>query len=172
MKKIFGLLILVIAMAACSSDDDNNGNGLEGTWKMTAFSTQNPYDLNGDGTASQDLMAETSCYQNELMRFNGDGTGKVTSSSEAIINFDLIVGTTNEYEYSTECVAQIENRAFTYVQSGDEVTLSYDGFPSTGTLSNNTLTFIIPSGFFIEAEDPNSGIITVNEDVTIVYTKQ
>lgn len=174
MKKFFGLLIVAIAMTACSSDDDSSdaGASVEGNWKMTALNTENPYDLNGDGTASRNLMLETGCYQNELMLFSADGSGKITSNSYAEINFDLVVGTTNEYEYSIECVSETEIDLFTYTQNGDQIKLTVDGSLVTGTLSNNTLTYVVPGGFFIEVEGSDSGTITVMEDLTFVYTKQ
>jgi len=71
------LLAIALVFAACSSDDDSNDTtaNLEGTWKLTAFNTENAYDLNEDGTTSTSVMDETSCYQNETITFNADGTG-------------------------------------------------------------------------------------------------
>ncbi len=174
MKKFFGLLVVVIAMSGCSSDDDSNNTttSIEGNWKMTAFNTENAYDLNGDGTASRNLMTETDCYQNETILFKADRTGVSTSNSYAEISLELVIGTTDQYEYSIECISETEVDAFTFTQTGDQVKLNVDGMIVNATLSNNTLTYVIPEGFFIETEGSDSQTITVIEDLTFIFTKQ
>lgn len=165
---------MAIALAACSSDDDSNNTtiSVEGTWKMTAFNTENAYDLNGDGIPSRNVMDETDCFQNELMLFNVDGTGLITSNSVLEIGLEMVVGTTDEYEYTIECISEVTIDSFTYTITNNEVSIDVDGDISTATLSNNTLTVVIPEGFFIEVEDPESGIISILENITIIYTKQ
>ncbi len=173
MKKFFGLLFIALAFTACSSDDDsNNTTSLQGTWKMTAFNTENAYDLNNDGTASTSVMDETNCYQNETLVFNADGsTGSAIATSYADIELTLVAGTTDEYEYSVTCVSEDDTTPFLYTQNGNNVTLSFGGDSQTLTLSGNTLTYVFEEGFFIEV-DNNGTTTTVTEDITFVFTKQ
>ncbi len=173
MKNLFGLLFLALAFTACSSDDDSSNAtvSLEGTWKMTAFNTENAYDLNNDGTASTSVMEETNCYQNETMVFNADGSGTINNTSYADIELTLVAGTTDEYEYNVTCVSENDSTPFVYVQNGNEITLTLAGFTETATLSGNTLTYVIEEGFFVEV-DNNGTTVTVAEDITFVFTKQ
>lgn len=174
MKKFFGLLFIAIAFTACSSDDDNgntNATSLEGTWKMTAFNTENAYDLNNDGTASTSVMDETNCYQNETLVFNADGTGAANNTSYAEIELTLITGTTDEYEYTVTCVSENDTTPFLYTKNGNDVTLNVSGSSQAATLSGNTLTYVFQDGFFVEV-DNNGTTTTVTEDITFVFTKQ
>ncbi len=174
MKKLFGLLLVAAAFTACSKDDDNSNNStsVEGNWKLTAFETENAYDLNNDGTASKSVMDETDCYQNETLSFDGNGTGEATSTSYADIQLTLVVGTTDEYEYTIDCVSETEVTPFVYTKEGNDVSLVVGGFGNANaTISGNTLTYVIQEGLFIEVDD-NGTTTTVTEDITFVYTKQ
>lgn len=174
MKRLMGFLFIATLLASCSSDDDNGNNGtsLEGNWKLTAFETENAYDLNNDGTASKSVMDETNCYQNETMNFDADGTGEVTFTSYADIQLTLVAGTTNEYEYTVECISETEVTPFVYEKDGNEVNLIISGAGNvTATLSGNTLTYVFQDGFFVDVDD-NGTTITITEDITFVYTKQ
>jgi len=172
MKKVFSLLMITMLFAACSSDDDNgNGNvALEGTWKMTAFKSQNAYDINGNGIISNDIMQQTNCYQNETLVFNANVTGADISTSYAEIDLELVAGSTNEYQYTVSCVNENTTSAFTWNQSGNTVNISQSGITFSGTQSVNQITFVIPNGFPIEVTQGN-GTAIVTEDLTIVYEK-
>ena len=173
MKKLFGLLFIAIALTACSKDDDNNNTSvsIEGNWKLTAFETENAYDLNNDGIPSKSVMDETNCYQNEIVNFKADGTGSAISSSYADIELTLVIGTTDEYEYVINCIPEIDVTSFTYTQNGTNVTMTVEGETVIATLSGNTFTYVIQDGFFIDVDDEGN-TITLTEDLTFVYTKQ
>ncbi len=173
MKKVFSLLMVAMLFAACSSDDDNGNDNvaLEGTWKMTAFKSENAYDINGNGIISNDIMQQTNCYQNETIVFNANGTGADFSTSYAEINLELVAGSTNEYQYTVDCINESTTTAFTWSQSGNTVNFTQSGISFSGTQSGNQITFLIPNGFPIEVTQ-GSGTATVTEDLTIVYQKQ
>jgi uncharacterized lipoprotein YehR (DUF1307 family) len=176
MKKILLLLVVAVAVTACSKNDDDSGNNgsvsVEGNWKLTSFTTENEYDLNEDGTASNNVMTETGCYLNETIAFNGDATGTAQSTSYAEITLDLVAGTTNEYEYSIACVQENETTAFAWTQNGDTVVLTFAGFTYTGAKSDDTITIVLENGLAFEVEDDNGGTVMITEDITFVYTKQ
>ncbi len=171
MKKFFGLLFIAIAFTACSSDDDNNTTSVEGTWKLTAFETENAYDLNNDGTASRSVMNETNCYQNETVVFKANGTGQANNTSYAEIEFTLVTGTTDQYEYWVTCVPETETIPFLYTQNGNNVTITMGATSQPAVLSGNTLTYVINKGFLLEVEE-NGDTTTVLEDITFVFTRQ
>lgn len=171
MKKLLSLLILAAIFVSCSSDDDDAGVAVEGTWKMTTFRSENAYDLNGNGTISNDIKEQTNCYQNETLVFNSNGTGANVSTSYLDISLELVAGTTNEYEYNVECVNENSTTAFSWVQNGDNVVVTQSGVVLTGIQDGNEITFTVVNGFDIEVEQ-GGGTATVTEDLTIVYQKQ
>lgn len=170
MKKVFSLVLFVVLFASCSSDDDN-GVAIEGTWKMTAFKSQNAYDLNGDGVISNDIMGQTNCYQNETLVFNSNGTGASFSTSFAEIELVLVTGTTDQYEYSVDCVIENFTSAFTWTQDGDNISITEFGQTDTGVQNGNKLTFVINDGFSIDITQ-GSGVVTIDEDLTLEFIKQ
>lgn len=170
MKNVFSFVLLAILFASCSSDDDK-GVAIEGTWKMTAFKSQNAYDLNGDGVISNDIMGETNCYQDETLVFNSNGTGANISTSYLEISLEIVAGTADEYEYTVECVDENTTTAFTWSQNGDAVTVTESGVTISAAQDGNVLTFVVSNGFNIEVEG-EEGIEITTEDLTIEYTKE
>ena len=172
--KIIALLLISILTFSCSSDDDEDGvtTSIDGTWKMTSFLSETAFDINQDGTSSNDVIVDTGCYQNETFTLNTDNTGTVNSTSYADFYLELVIGTTDEYEYTFECVLEDDSYEITWSQDGNSITVLEGGVPSlTGVLSGNTITFVIPNGYFTEIVE-NGVIVEVTEDLTIIYTKQ
>lgn len=171
MKKLVTLILVAAIFVSCSSDDDDGGVAIEGTWKMTAFTTQNAYDLNGDGIISNDVMGQTNCFQNETLVFNANGTGADMSTSRLDIELELVAGTTDEYEYTIECISENTTTAFTWTQNGDTVIVTQADATLTGTQVGNEITFSLPNGYPIPVEQ-GDGTAIITEDLTIVYEKQ
>lgn len=147
MKKVLLFASMAAVMASCSDDDSNNtSTGLSGTWKVTSFTSATPIDINGDGTASPDLMAETGCYNNMKFVFSGSNS-VVLNAQEA--DFDLDSG-------EMTCVT-VPAQNGTYAQDGNNVTVTIDGEAFTLVKSGNTLT---------GTDDTDFGT------VTMVVTKQ
>ena len=172
MKKLLLFPVLSLFLFACSSDDDAAPiDPLVGTWRMTAYEVENSYDFNGDGTASRNLIAETNCYQNETIQINAGGAAIATSNSYLSVVAELVVGTTDQYTYTSNCEMETDITPLNWTLNGS--TLSFqedDGYIVTGTLdSNNQFTFIIPEGFEIYTAGFNA---VTEEDVRIIYTKQ
>lgn len=172
MKKIFSLLMIALVFVGCSSDDDGDDNvALQGDWKLTAFRSEQAYDLNNDGTMSNDIMAETNCYQNEKVTFNSNGTGAVFSTSYADIELILEVGTTNSYVYDVTCVQESTTTALNWTQNGNSVAITMEGVSFSGVQDGNKITFTVPEGFHIQVEDGDD-IVWISETLTMIYTKQ
>lgn len=171
MKKLVTLILVAAFFVSCSSDDDDNQIAIEGTWKMTAFKTQNAYDLNGDGIISNDIMGQTNCFQNETLIFNSNNTGANMSTSYLEITLELVAGSTTEYEYNVECISENSTTAFTWTQEGNTVVVTEAGIVLTGEQNGSEITFFIPNGYPIPVEQGGS-TATITEDLTIVYQKQ
>ncbi|NND62190.1 MAG: DUF5004 domain-containing protein [Flavobacteriaceae bacterium] len=172
MKKIILALLVGTFIMSCSSDDEGNTEiNIEGNWKLTSFTSENNYDINEDGSASNNILIETACYENETIDFNSDGSGTVTSRSYADITLNLVTGSSTEYEYSVECVDELEETAFVWTENGNTITITGAGFMYDATFTATTMTFTIPDGLFLEVEE-GGGTAVATEDITFVYTKQ
>jgi len=171
MKKLLTLIFVAAIFVSCSSDDDNGRVAVEGTWKMTSFKSQNAYDLNGNGTISNDIMGQTNCFQNETIIFNSNNTGAEVSRSYLDIDLELVAGSTTEYEYNVQCVSENTTTAFTWIKSGNAVTVTQAGSVFAGTQNGNEITFSLPNAFVIEIQQGN-GTAFITQDVTVIYKKQ
>ncbi len=140
-----------------------------GTWKLTSWSSENPYDLNNDGTQSENLLDEMDCYTNELLIFNEDGTATSESNSYAEISVELVVGTENDYDFTIECIDEIDITNGSWEESDNTVTFTSDGQEIIMTLFDDELSFVFPSGFISVSEDAS---VEITEDLTFIYTKQ
>ena len=189
MKKIILNIFVFVALLVINSCDNEPLEGFDlanpavqnptggssqnttiaGTWRLTAWNSTNPVDINNDGVPSTNLLTEFNCYTNETIVFNSDNTGMIMSRSYAEIELELVTGTTNTYEYMTTCIQEIENTPMTWTQAGNIVAVD-DGFSVVNlSLNANQLSFLIPNGFQADSTD---GMVTVEEDLTFVYTKQ
>lgn len=148
-----------------------NTTSIDGTWKLTAWNATNAVDINNDGTASVNLLDELNCYDNETIVFSSDNTAISMSTTYADIEVELVVGTTNEYNFTSTCVPEIENTNLTWAQVGNIVATTdvVSGGTNNFTLNGSQLSFLIPNGFNVSN---GAGTVTVTEDLTLVYTKQ
>ncbi|WP_460219591.1 DUF5004 domain-containing protein [Psychroserpens sp. MEBiC05023] len=177
MKKFFlNLFILsgLVLSTACSSDDDGGGSDgdatVTGTWKLTSLLTETSIDINNDGNASNDLLVESDCYQNETITFNADGSGSINTNSYLEVEAELVEGSTDEYTYSINCYIEDDVYAMDYTVNGNSVTIiDEDMFGVIGTVSGNTMTVVIAEGYEILGDDFE---VILEEDLTFIYTKQ
>lgn len=173
MRKFIGLASLVIigsfTLNSCDPWEDETYHGPEneievsGTWKLTALQLTEAVDFNGDGTASTDLMAETNCYQNELIVFNADFTGKGISNSYAEIE---IVDPT----YTVNCVQEVEESPMTWEQpNASLVKITAEGVVVEAALSGDQLQYTIANVPLASSAD---GQTQITQNLIYTYTKQ
>ena len=145
MKKLVMMAFVAMAMVSCSDDDNENTNvELTGNWKLTAFTLDQGIDLNNDGTASTNLMTESNCYNNSTLVF-GASNAATFNIQELDIDYDVVTGTQNSYEYSVDCLAG-ENETTTYTVSGNNVTFSAGGENLVFIQNGNKLTATFTGG--------------------------
>ena len=170
---VLGMLVscTIISLSSCDPwEDESYEEGtnpteevtIPGTWKLTAITLEDSFDFNGDGTATTDLMAETNCYQNELMAFNQDLSGVSTSNSYAHI---IVNGTL----YITECIDEVEETPFAWAQNQNTISLTIDSQIVNATLAGDILTFTLPDGF--TATDGQPGGLVLTQDIKMTYKK-
>jgi hypothetical protein len=171
MKKIILMALAISSLLSCSnSDDDNSSVAIDGTWKLTAFSTQDPCDFNNDGVATTNFMNETGCYNNSKIVFTGSNTA-TAAIQEVLIDMTVTVGTTNGYTVVVDCEANPIPENVPWSQNGNIVTIGASPDNLDFTLSGNTLSATIPNFTQIQTYQ-NGTIITDFTGATLVFTKQ
>lgn len=160
MKKFFMLAAVAIMAMSCSDDDNsstnNNQTSLVGTWKLTALTTDEPLDINGDDVESTDFIAETECFDETQLVFNSNSTAVMT------LNYYFF----GCYEASAPADWSL---------SGNTVTFTYDMGDGeeemTGTVSGNTLSIYDERWYEVEVE-VDGQVQTTSIPATLVFTKQ
>jgi len=168
------ILIIAITISSCSVDDNSKTkvSGLEGTYRLTSYTVENPYDLNADGTATTNIIAETNCFNNNLFIFDVDNRGESQNATK--LDIDLEPNSNNQYEYSLNCIDTPDNTAFFYNIEDKIVRVTSSGNTIDGTLSDDdsTITFNIANGLTLPVEDGNGGVTETMQDIVLVYTLQ
>lgn len=176
MKKFIAIAAVALLGFSCSDDDNSTvlTTSVEGTWTLTSFELNEAIDLNDDGTASTDMIAESGCFSNSAITFNDDNTATV-SFEELDINVTPVEGTEDEYEYSVECLGSTAQTTL-YTVSGNTTSVIFeyeDGSTETldFTMSGNTLTVVVPALSDLPiADDDNIAYSFVG--ATLVFTQQ
>lgn len=152
---------------SCSSDDDNNRKpSVEGTWKLTKFELSQGIDFNNDGTASQNIMAETDCFNNSTVVFEDNGA--VTFSMQS---FDADpAAVEGGFDYTVTCNAADPSTG-TYTATSNVVTIDTGGDPIAFTRNGNKLTFAIPETLTVPIEQDGE-IVEAEIGAYIEFTKQ
>lgn len=178
-KLVVSLFVLTaLVFTSCESDDDgSSSSNIQGTWKLTAWNSVESFDLNNDGVASTNLLDEMDCYNNETIVF-ANNVATAISTSYADITAEIVVGTTNEFNYSIDCEQEFSSDDAIFTVNGNTVTITttemFDGEVSenvlVATINGNTLSFVVEEGLYIY-NDANFDTV-VEQDLTFVYTKQ
>jgi len=133
-----------------------------GTYNMTAFNTSILTDLNNDGVASPNQMSETTCFNGNTLILNSNNTF-VQTTKGVEINGSAI-----------SCYVDPDINGIWSV-SGSVLTISYvyGGVPVSDNyvISGNTLTYSVTNEDIVGTTSGGSPV-TLNGDISIVYTKQ
>ncbi|MCR5863328.1 hypothetical protein LRS05_14905 [Flavobacterium sp. J372] len=173
MKKVFFAAALIgLTFAACSDDDDQQTNvSVEGNWKLTGFTLDEPVDFNQDGTATANLIGETGCYTNSGIVFLG--TGQAIVSLEGL-DAELIV----EGGTETVNIDCLPADVFTGPYTVTENTVVLSGDLGDGeedvvmTRSGNTLSVYFPEVQDVPVEGTNGEVTYDLVGGTLTFTKQ
>lgn len=171
MKKLLLLVTTSIFLLSCNNDDEPSTSNVaaEGTWKLTAFTTDEATDINNDGIETTNFIAETNCYNNSTITLS---SGNIATAlfQELDIELNLEVGTTNQYSYTVDCLGGTPT-AGTWSQNNNAITVNIEDEPLTFTLNENELTVVIPE--FVQVESYNgTEIVTTFTGAKLVFTKQ
>lgn len=172
-KIILGLMMLnALVFTSCTNNEDDNNpdESIVGTWKLTGWNITQGFDLNQDGTISNNILEEIDCLNNETLVFNADGSLISNNTSYLDIQILLITGTTDEYIFDIDCGEDIDSYALSYTQNGNTIIVNDDGEIMIGVISGNKLIFTIEDGVPVYADDINEEVVSTQE-LKIVYSK-
>ena len=150
-----------------SLDSDLLGNiinpaSVAGTYRMTAFNTGIPTDLNHDGTTTTNQMLETPCFNNNILTINPDATFTATSKG-----VDVSASATLECFIDPDITG-------TWMLNGTVLTLIYmeAGVQATEvfSVSGNTLINSVPLGEIVSTTSTNAAVF-LNSSYNIIYTR-
>jgi hypothetical protein len=173
MKKVFFAAALIgLTFAACSDDDGQQANvSVEGTWKLTGFTLDEPVDFNNNGTASANLITETGCYNNSGIVFAGNGQAVVSLEG---LDVELIVEGGNE-TINIDCLPP-DVATGPYTVTENTVVLSGDAGEGDQdvvlTRSGNTLSVYFPDVQDVPVEGTNGEVTYDFVGGTLTFTKQ
>jgi hypothetical protein len=163
-------LITLFSMASCNIeplDTDLLGNvinptSVAGTYRMTAFNTGIPTDLNHDGTSSTNQMLETTCFNNSLIEINPDGTFRATSKG-VDISASSTLTCFSDPDYNGTWTLNATVLKLTYLDAGVIVNELF-------SVSANTLLYSVPQGQIVGTTATNVPVF-LNTSYNIIYTK-
>lgn len=172
MKKftsILSLLIAYVLLVSCTKNDEVYEPSISGVWKLTAWNVSSPLDLNNDGVSNSNLLLEFGCLNDSEIIFKDSWNATIFYSSDVSFHVE------RENEglfFMISCSLDNESGPVqsTYVQEENDVILNNNGELSHFTLSENTLSRVVPNGFV--ASDAQTQEIVVSQDVTYIFTKQ
>lgn len=179
-KNLLSIFVIITSLSFVSCENEpldpslanstNSGGGnsggsssVAGTYKLTAFNSSIPTDLNNNGTSSTNQMNEHTCFNDMFL----------TLSSNHTFNADARGIEINTAGTGTECYTDPDYNG-TWVQNGNTITLTYvDGgttYNDVFTINGNTLNFSITGGEIIGLSGGSPVYLTAN--IQLVYTKQ
>lgn len=136
-------------------------SGVVGNYKLTAFNSSVPTDLNNDGTNNTNQMNEVSCFNNSFLLVNANNTYVADQAG---------VELASDGGYS--CFTEPDDTG-TWVLAGNQLSFISSDISmgtTTFTVSGNTLTYTVPAGTVLD--DDNGVVVEVTADLTLIYTKQ
>lgn len=172
--KIGSLIALFAAVLFTSCDnepldpdlniDDFNTSSVAGNYKLTAFNTTVPTDLNGDGTNSTNQLSETNCFDNTFLSLNADHT--FVADSKGIDIVDNALSCFEDDDLSGTWALEGNNLVLTYVDPVDGNTYA-DSFSVQGSVLKHTAT-----GGDIVGTTSTGEPVYLTSNIEFIYSKQ
>lgn len=192
MKKIalnlFALTVAATFSIGCSTDTANEemsslnstatvfeGQDIQptqlvGTWKIESMISDVAVDLNSDGTASVDILEESTCFDNLFFNFNEEGG---IAAHQAKLNF---------VDGEMQCNSEGDYTA-TYTVSGNELSVSFQSgdsmitFTKTIGLSNDATgeyLHVAIEDYEVDelVQDPGNTSVSDIQRIEMIYKKQ
>jgi hypothetical protein len=139
-----------------------------GVYKLTAFTTSVPTDLNGDGIKSSNQMLETICFNDSFININSDLT---FSKSKKGVNIHTYNGVSTLTCYNNP----IDSGTWSFSQNNTalrfETTGSTNPAVETSGITHTTIKFFIANGQVV-ATNATLAPVYILSNMELTYTKQ
>jgi len=170
MKNITFLALAAFMTLSCSDDDKTSAMpSIQGTYKLTSFRTNQVFDFNNDGMATEDFLTESGCYANSTVVLGTDNSSVINLGNSGI---DYVIPPdTNQFTYVVTC-AELDAFAGEYSQSGNDVIITMNDEPYVFAKSGNTLSVIMHNIIYTPVNQPGGQVYYTVSDATLVFTKQ
>lgn len=145
---------------------------IPGNWRLVAIVSDVARDLDNDGELTNNYLEDLSCYSNESIDFNANGTGTLFYRSYPNIVVSAAPGTFDNFDYSVNCIEERLDVNFTWEQINLNmilVTLDTDGTEINFFRNGNSIFLVKRDGFVATGE--NSTVNTIVEDVILEYVR-
>ena len=168
MKITFRLLLISSAffiITSCSKDDDKHR--ILGTWKLTTWTVDIPFDLDNDMVSSSNFLDKTACAVSETLIFDNNGivTANDTFNPEIIIS--LKDDTSGVYDVEEICAEGTIGFSVSYVKVNSQ---SVEFNNTVAVLSDKRLTIVYENAVKIYNESLTE--VIEKKDLTLVYSKK
>lgn len=163
-------IFALITFTSCNIeplDSDLLGNiinpaSVAGTYRMTAFNTGIPTDLNNDGTTSINQMLETTCFNGNILTVNPNAT--FTSTSKGVdVSASATLTCYSDPDITGTWVLNGTVLKLIYMEGNVQITDLY-------SVSGNTLTHSVPLGQIVSTTSTNVAVF-LNSSYYFVYTR-
>ncbi|MGJ8593457.1 MAG: hypothetical protein ACSHXF_12975 [Aquaticitalea sp.] len=158
---ILFFLIAFTFLTSCSTDES-----VVGTWKLTTWSVQIPMDLNDDATSSVNLLDEAICNNNEMLKFEANGSVSTNMTYNPKVTVSISDETKSVYTVSVECDKEGSiGAAGDFTQNKNLVSL----FDQTALIDDDQLTIVYKDAIDVHNEDLT--VVVAKKDLTLIYTR-
>jgi hypothetical protein len=168
----FIFIFLLIIISSCSKDSTETEVSTispAGKYKLTAFNTSVPTDLNTDGKKSTNQLDETNCLNDSYLTVNSDNTFKANSKGVEIeydANDNASMTCSVDPDITGTWSFKDNSVTFTYKEVG-----TVDPKSDVFKLEQNKLSLKIKGGTIVGISSDGVPIELIS-DIELIYTKQ
>lgn len=150
---------------SCCKDDVTNP--VLGTWKLSTWTIDIPFDSNSDGKSSTNYLNYTNCSVNETLKFDSNGFVTSDETFNPELTISLKDGSSNEYMVNEICSEGEIGFSSSFDQPDGSQLMFND---AEGIIQNKELTVTYPQAIKIYNESLTEVLET--RDLVLIYKKE
>ncbi|MFH4967360.1 hypothetical protein V8G61_04060 [Gaetbulibacter sp. M240] len=165
--RVILITCILTTLFACTEDNSKTAEAefMDGVWQLTAWNVSEALDMNNDGVASNNLLNEISCSNNEILEFDSSGIALFNNTFNPSLEIISQNSLLESLRANIICNPGVIGAATTYSKNGNIITLGSE----TAIISGDQIT--IQRKDKLKVFDADMSKIVVTKDVDAVYTK-
>jgi Fibronectin type III domain len=148
----------------------SSSTGIVGNYLLTGFTSSTPTDINADGVSTNNVLSETTCFNNLFLKLLQNNTFTLDSKGA-----DIDITIVNNVEVETIGCFTDPIETGSWVLNGTTLTLDFTSAGPNNDYTynpvNNTLSATVNNGAIVGTTSQGSPI-TLTTDLTFTFTKQ